>query len=77
MHMLMNKESESENIKKFQELEGELISLMKAGESKFQIVKVTDHSILEVVRHAWDIQMMKRVLSEHTLDVERLPMGKL
>jgi hypothetical protein len=50
---------------------------MRAGESKFQITKVPSPVIVEVVRHAWDLQVMKRVMAEQTLDIERLPLGRL
>ena len=75
--MFIRKESEAESIKKYQELEKEITQLVRAGEIKFQITKVPSPVIVEVVRHAWDIQVMKRVMAEQTLDIERLPLGRL
>lgn len=75
--MFISKESETESIKKYQELEKEIGQLMRAGESKFQITKVPSPVIAEVVKHAWDLKVMKRVMGEQTLDIERLPMGRL
>ena len=65
-------------IRKYADLEQEILTLIKAGESKFQISKVPPSpEIVEVVQHAWDLPMMKRVMQELTLDVDRLPLGKL
>jgi hypothetical protein len=75
--MFISKESEAESIKKYQELEKEITQLIRAGESKFQISKVSSPVIVEVVKHAWDLQVMKRVMAEQTLDIERLPLGRL
>jgi hypothetical protein len=35
LYMLLNKESEADSIKKYQEFERELVALMKAGEGSF------------------------------------------
>lgn len=75
--MFISKESEAESIKKYQELEKEIAHLIRAGERKFQITKVPSPVIVEVVRHSWDLQVMKRVMAEQTLDIERLPLGRL
>jgi len=75
--MFISKESEAESIKKYQELEKEITQLVRAGESKFQITKVPSPVVVEVVRHAWDLQIMKRVMTEQTIDIEKLPLGRL
>lgn len=76
-YILIRRESEHEIIKKFKELDKEIFALIAEGETTHTITKVSDHTVRELVRQAWDIDHQRRVMADHMLDVERLPLGRL
>ncbi|CDW73944.1 poly [Stylonychia lemnae] len=76
-HILIKREHDKELVKKMRENEKLILEIIQESRSKYAIQKVQDHSIRQLVEMAWNFDLMKKIKEEMSLDVERLPMGKL
>ncbi len=75
--MMIRKDSEHETLTKFGELEKEILQLIVEGNSKSNPSKIPSPEVTLIVQSSWDLKLMKKVLADLNIDVERLPLGKL
>lgn len=75
--MMIRKDSEHETLTKFGELEKEILQLIAEGNSKSNPSKIPSPEVTLIVQSSWDLKLMKKVLADLNIDVERLPLGKL
>jgi|LauGreDrversion4_2_1035121.scaffolds.fasta_scaffold177878_1 hypothetical protein len=75
--MMIRKDTEVETVNKFAEFEKEILTLISEGNQRSNPAKIASPEVAMIVQRAWDINLMKKVMADLNLDVERLPLGKL
>ena len=75
--MMIRKDTEVETVNKFAEFEKEILTLISEGNQRSNPAKTATPEVAMIVQRAWDINLMKKVMADLNLDVERLPLGKL
>jgi hypothetical protein len=79
MYMLIRKESEKDMVAKYAQLEKDILKLIASGKPLSESKLVRSEAVAAVVRDAWNLDLQRQVMasSEMSLDVERLPLGRL
>jgi hypothetical protein len=50
---------------------------IKEGKEKQAMMRIKSEDVRHLVETVWDLDLMKRVMIEMQLDVDKLPIGKL
>lgn len=77
MFKLINREQDKELLKTLTQQQNLVLSIIKESSEKNQITKFKDEQVQQLIAMAWDLDLMKAVMQEMCLDLEKLPMGKL
>ena len=76
-YILFNREQEKELTKKYQEQEKAVLSTIEESSAKFQISRVPNDMVRQLVSISWDLEHMKACMREMQLDDVKIPMGKI
>lgn len=75
-YKLLDKFKKKQQIKEAFQKESELLKLIAAGQNKFKDTAL-DKEVLSLVKNLFNIERMKICMGEHSLDLDKLPMGLL